>query len=189
MTQGKLIILSAPSGSGKTSIVRYLMKQFDNLRFSVSATNRPMRAGETDGVDYHFLSTGDFKQKIQENKFVEWEEVYNGRFYGTLITAVDDVISEGGHVVFDVDVVGGLNIKKAYGNQAIAIFIKPPSLEALADRLRKRESDSPEDIADRLEKAEWEMGFAGKFDHIIVNDRLQEARDECLHLVENFINQ
>jgi len=116
MTQGKLIILSAPSGSGKTSIVRYLMKQFDNLRFSVSATNRPMRAGETDGVDYHFLSTGDFKQKIQENKFVEWEEVYNGRFYGTLITAVDDVISEGGHVVFDVDVVGGLNIKKAYGN-------------------------------------------------------------------------
>ncbi|MFO7878647.1 MAG: guanylate kinase [Bacteroidota bacterium] len=187
--QAKLIILSAPSGAGKTSIVKYLLKKTDKLKFSVSATNREPRAGETDGVDYHFLSTKEFKQKIDENAFVEWEEVYDGRFYGTLKSAVNDELKEGNHVIFDVDVIGGLNIKKEYGDQALAVFIKPPSPATLAERLRKRQSESERDIAKRLEKAEYELSFSDKFDLIIVNDDLERARKKCLEEVQEFLNQ
>ncbi|MEA3448514.1 MAG: guanylate kinase [Bacteroidota bacterium] len=185
---GKLIIFAAPSGSGKTSIVKFLIERIDNLHFSVSATNRPIRQNETDGKDYYFLSTEAFKEKIRENAFVEWEEVYDGRFYGTLKSSVDTMLNAGKNVIFDVDVMGALNLKTTYSKQALAVFVKPPSLETLEYRLHKRKTDSSEDIRHRVNKAEWEMNFAPEFDVIVVNDKLEQACRESLQKVMEFLN-
>ncbi|MDA3819037.1 MAG: guanylate kinase [Candidatus Delongbacteria bacterium] len=186
---GKLIIFAAPSGSGKTSIVKFLIERIDNQHFSVSATNRPIRKNETDGKDYYFLSTEAFEEKIRDKAFVEWEEVYDGRFYGTLKSSVDNMLNAGKNVIFDVDVKGALNLKSTYGTQALSVFVKPPSLETLEHRLHKRKTDSSEDIKRRTNKAEWEMNFAPEFDVIVVNDKLEQACRESLQKVKEFLNQ
>ena len=162
--KGKLVIFSAPSGSGKSTIINYLLQKNLNLKFSVSATSRPPRGTERDGVEYYFLTPQQFREKIEAGEFLEYEEVYNDRFYGTLKEPVEKMLDEGINVVFDVDVVGGCNIKKYYGNRALSIFIQPPSVEELRRRLESRGTDAPEVIADRVAKAEFELGFAGKFD-------------------------
>ena len=185
----KLIIFSAPSGSGKTTIVRHLMEQLPQLAFSISATSRPPRGQEKDGIDYYFLDTDTFRKRIDLGHFLEWEEVYPGTFYGTLKSEVARIHSKGEVAVFDVDVVGGLNIKKQYGERALALFIQPPSVEALNERLRNRDTDTPEVIAKRLAKAEEELSYAPQFDAIVVNDQLKQACREAQQKVENFINQ
>lgn len=185
---GKLIIFSAPSGSGKTTIVKEIMKQFPNLKFSISATTRPMRKGEKNGVDYHFLSPKEFREKIRKQEFAEWEEVYNNRFYGTLKSEIERIWQQGNHVVFDVDVKGGLNLKKLYGAKALSIFVKAPSIRELEKRLKARATDSQEDIKSRIEKAEYEMSFAHQFDEIVVNDDLQEAVKKNRELIADFLN-
>lgn len=187
MEQGKLLIVSAPSGSGKSTLVHYLMNTLEGLEFSVSATSREPRGEELNGIDYHFLTVEDFQKKIEADAFVEWEEVYPGRYYGTLKSEVERIRQKGNTVVFDVDVVGGLNIKKLYGNQALAVFIKPPSIDHLRQRLENRGTDSREDIESRLQKAEEEMMYADKFDGIILNDDLEIAKSEFIRLVENFV--
>ena len=188
-SKGKLIIFSAPSGSGKTTIVHWLMTQIPQLAFSVSATSRPMRRGEIDGVDYHFLTVDEFKKKIRENAFVEWEEVYENQFYGTLISEVERLRKEGKHVVFDVDVKGGMNIKRLYGNDALAIFVKPPSIEELKRRLSLRNTDDEESINKRVKKAGYELQFAKYFDTVIINDNLEKAEQETLEVVKEFIDR
>ncbi len=187
--KGKLIIFSAPSGAGKTTIVHWLMSRVPGLAFSVSATSRRIRPGETDGKDYHFLSVDDFKQKIRANAFVEWEEVYENQFYGTLISEVERLRNEGKHVVFDVDVKGGMNIKRLYGNDALAIFIQPPSIEELEKRLRLRNTDDDESIRKRVKKAGYELQYAKHFDVVIVNDKLEEAKQKTLEVVTQFLNK
>jgi guanylate kinase len=186
---GKLLIISAPSGAGKTTLVKYLLTAIESLHFSISATSRPMRNGETNGKDYYFLSKEDFQQKINENAFLEWEEVYEGVFYGTLYSEVERITSLGYHVVFDVDVIGGLNIKKHYGSRSLSIFIQAPSIEVLADRLRKRCTDSEESIKKRIEKAASEMKFASQFDLILVNDDLGKAKEDIVKKITKFINE
>ncbi|NQU33729.1 MAG: guanylate kinase [Bacteroidetes bacterium] len=185
--KGKLLIFSAPSGSGKTTLVKYIMGQIDTLLFSISATSRKIRSNEVDGLDYYFLSVEDFKKKIANNEFVEWEEVYKGRYYGSLKSEVERIRNQGLHVVFDVDVVGGVNIKKLYGDVALSIFVMPPSLAALKQRLLVRGTDNSDDIQTRLEKAEHELTYSNKFDMIIINDNLEHAKKESLELVKNFI--
>ena len=187
VNKGKLLIFSAPSGSGKTTLVKYLLANIENVCFSVSATSRLPRVGEIEGKEYYFMSSEMFRQKIENNEFLEWEEVYEGIFYGTLFSEVERLRSKGHTVLFDVDVVGGLNIKKYYGNEALAVFVEAPSIEVLEQRLFKRSSDSPESIQERLEKAKWEMSFAKDFDIIIVNDVLEEQ--ETLAIVTNFLNE
>ena len=187
--KGKLIIFSAPSGAGKTTIVHWLMSRVPGLAFSVSATSRQIRPGETDGKDYHFLSVDDFKQKIRANAFVEWEEVYENQFYGTLISEVERLRNEGKHVVFDVDVKGGMNIKRLYGNDALAIFIQPPSIEELEKRLRLRNTDDDESIRKRVKKAGYELQYAKHFDVVIINDKLEEAKQKTLEVVTQFLNK
>lgn len=187
MTTGKLLIFSAPSGAGKTTIVRHLLAQPLNLAFSVSATSRPPRPGEIDGCDYHFLSEAEFRRRIDEDAFLEWEEVYAGTFYGTLKSETERIRAAGRHVVFDVDVIGGLNIKKIYGEAALALFIQPPSVEELRNRLRARSTDSEEKIAMRIAKAEYEMSFAPQFDQVVINDRLDEALLQAETLVREFL--
>lgn len=187
--QGKLIIFSAPSGAGKTTIVKHLLQQDLNLEFSVSATSRGMRHTETDGKDYYFLSADEFRKKIENDEFLEWEEVYPGTYYGTLKTEVERIRNKGSHVVFDVDVVGGSNIKKFYGSDALAVFIQPPSVEELRKRLVSRSTDAPEVIEKRVAKAEYELTFANKFDVIIVNDELGKACKEAEERVRNFIKR
>ena len=187
--KGKLIIFSAPSGSGKTTIVHWLMKQIPELAFSVSATSRKIRQGETDGKDYHFLSVKDFKQRIRQNAFVEWEEVYENQFYGTLISEVERLRNEGRHVVFDVDVKGGMNIKRLYSNDALAIFVQPPSIEELEKRLRSRNTDSDESIRKRVKKADYELQYAKNFDVVIINDNLEEAEQKTLKVVTEFLGR
>ena len=184
---GKLIIFSAPSGSGKSTIIHYLLEQNLRLAFSISATSRPPRGNERDGVDYYFLTPEEFRAHIAANDFLEYEEVYEDRFYGTLKAPVERQLQEGTNVVFDVDVVGGCNIKKYYGDRALSIFIQPPRIEELRKRLVGRGTDSPETIEKRLEKARFELGFAGKFDRIIINDDLEKAQAEALDIVRNFI--
>ncbi len=186
---GKLIIFSAPSGAGKTTIVKHLLRKLSNLEFSVSATSRPLRQGETDGKDYYFLSTEEFKKKIDRDEFLEWEEVYSGVCYGTLKSEINRIWEKGSHVLFDVDVVGGLNIKKQYPDNALAIFVMPPNSETLAERLCGRGTDSEESIQKRLDKAEWELTFAPKFDIIIVNDDLEKAVEETINIVTRFISK
>lgn len=183
----KIIIFSAPSGSGKSTIINYLMQQGLNLHFSVSATSRPPRGAEQNGVEYYFLTPEDFKQRIAQGEFLEYEEVYKDRFYGTLKSQVDAQLAKGENVVCDVDVLGGQNIKKHYGQRALSLFIQPPSIEALRQRLEGRGTDSPEVINDRIARAEFELSFADKFDHVVVNDDLQQAQAEALALIQNFL--
>lgn len=185
----KLIIFSAPSGAGKSTLVRYLLSQGLNLRFSISATSRAPRGEEKDGKEYFFLTPAEFRTRISHNDFLEYEEVYTDKFYGTLKNEVDRMLAEGCNVVFDVDCVGGVNIKKIYGDQALSIFIMPPSVEVLRERLEKRGTDSPEVIENRLAKAEYEMSFAPQFDVTVCNDDYDRAKTEILNLVTDFIKQ
>lgn len=187
--KGKIIIFSAPSGSGKSTIINYLMQQGLNLAFSISATSRPPRGTEQHGVEYFFLTPEDFRQRIANGEFLEYEEVYKDRFYGTLKEQVEKQLEKGQNVVLDVDVKGGCNIKNYYGNRALSIFIQPPSIEALRQRLNGRGTDSPEVIEDRIARAEYELGFADKFDTVVVNDDLEKAQQEALQILKNFLNE
>lgn len=184
----RLIIFSAPSGSGKSSIVNFLLQQNLEIQFSISATSRAPRGNEKHGQEYYFLSPDQFRDKIAKNEFIEYEEVYSDCYYGTLRSEIDRIGSEQKHIVFDVDVFGGLNIKKQYGDRALLIFIAPPSIEDLRCRLIKRGTDSPEMIDLRISKAEYEMSFATHFDVTIVNDNLEIACEQALNLVRNFIS-
>ena len=186
-TEGMLVIVSAPSGAGKTTIVKHLLMSGLNLGFSVSVTNRARRSNETEGRDYYFVNTDAFNQHISNNELLEWQEVYPGSFYGTLKNEVDRLLALKKNIIFDVDVVGGINIKNVYKDRVLAIFIRPPSLEALAHRLRNRNTDTEEIIAHRLSKASWEMEFANKFDVIIINDDLEQAKSEAKARVEAFL--
>ena len=189
MKTGKCIVLSAPSGSGKTTIAKHLLVQENfNLAFSVSATSRPPRVQEVDGKDYYFLSEESFKAKISAGAFIEYEEVYPGMFYGTLKSELDRIWALGKNVVCDIDVVGGLNIKKQFPNNTLSIFIKPPSTEALAERLRQRGTDSSDKIAMRLEKANAEMACANEFDVVVVNDNLETAKSKMEEYISNFLS-
>ena len=187
--RGRLLIVSAPSGSGKSTIVHYLMEEHPEFRleFSVSATSRPPRGKEQDGVDYYFLSPDEFCRHIEAGDFLEYEEVYQGRFYGTLKSQVEEKLAAGRNVVFDVDVKGGINIKHYYGDKALSIFIQPPSLEVLRERLIGRATDEMGQIEQRLAKAEYEMSFAPQFDHIIINDDLDTAKQEAVALLNEFL--
>ena len=189
--KGRLIIVSAPSGSGKSTIIKWLMEQHPelNLSFSVSCTSRQPRGNEQDGVEYFFLSPEEFRQRIDNDEFLEYEEVYEGRFYGTLKAQVERQQKAGQNVVFDVDVKGGCNIKRHYGDEALSLFIQPPSVEELRRRLEGRGTDTPEAIENRLAKAEYELTFAPQFDHIVVNDDLDAAKQETLRLVEDFLGK
>ena len=189
--RGGLIIFSAPSGSGKSTIVQWLMQEHPELKlyFSISATSRAPRGTEQNGVEYFFLTPEEFRTKIQNDEFLEYEEVYQDRFYGTLKEQVERQLEAGQNVVFDVDVKGGVNIKKFYGERAMSLFIQPPSVEELRRRLVGRGTDTPEAIENRLAKAEYEMTFAPQFDHIVVNDNLEAAKAETLQLVQQFLNQ
>lgn len=183
----KLIIVSAPSGAGKTTIVKHLLSTFPSLAFSISATSRNIRKGEVDGKDYFFMSDEAFRQKIDAGDLLEWEEVYKGSYYGTLKSEVNRLLQDGRDVVFDVDVVGGLNIKNEFGTRALSVFVSPPSLQALEDRLKCRDTDSSETINKRIEKAELEMSFADKFDYILLNDNLDTARETIVKIVSGFL--
>ena len=189
MKKGKLIIFSAPSGSGKSTIINYLLTQNLNLSFSISATSRAPRGTEQNGVEYFFLTPEEFKQRIANNEFLEYEEVYKDRFYGTLKAQVEKQLAAGQNVIFDVDVVGGCNIKKFYGDRALSVFIQPPSLEELRKRLTGRGTDAPEVIESRLAKATFELSYAEKFDVVIVNDNLEKAQAEALKTIRDFIQQ
>ena len=186
---GKLIIFSAPSGSGKSTIINYLLTQNLNLSFSISATSRAPRGTEQNGVEYFFLTPEEFKQRIANNEFLEYEELYKDRFYGTLKAQVEKQLAAGQNVIFDVDVVGGCNIKKFYGDRALSVFIQPPSLEELRKRLTGRGTDAPEVIESRLAKATFELSYAEKFDVVIVNDNLEKAQAEALKTIRDFIQQ
>ena len=177
---GKLIIFSAPSGSGKSTIINYLLTQNLNLAFSISATSRPPRGTEQNGVEYFFLTPEEFKQRIANNEFLEYEEVYTDRFYGTLKAQVEKQLEAGQNVIFDVDVVGGCNIKKFYGERALSVFIQPPSVEELRKRLNGRGTDAPEVIESRIAKAEFELSYADKFDVVIINDDLDTAKADAM---------
>ena len=183
----KCIIFSAPSGSGKSTIINYLMEQGLNLHFSISATSRPPRGKEQNGVEYFFLSSDEFRKRIAEGDFLEYEEVYTDRFYGTLKSQVDKQLAEGENVIFDVDVKGGCSIKEHYGEKAMSIFIQPPSIEELRKRLNGRGTDSAEVIEDRIARAEFELSFAERFDHVVINDNLEKADSEVLELVQKFL--
>jgi guanylate kinase len=186
--QGKLVIFSAPSGSGKTTIVRHLLDKGMPLAFSISATSRAPRGAEKHGVDYYFLSADEFRARIQNNEFLEWEEVYPGTFYGTLKSEIDRISALGKNIVFDVDVVGGVNIKKMYDKRALSMFIQPPSIEELEKRLVGRGTDSAEKIKERLAKAEYELSFAAQFDVVVINDNLEEAKAKAEKALTAFLN-
>jgi guanylate kinase len=185
---GKLLIFSAPSGSGKTTIVKEVLKKIPGLEFSVSACSRSPRLNETDGIDYYFLSSEEFREKIKNQEFVEWEEVYADQFYGTLKSELNRIWNKGHHVVFDVDVIGGLNIKKQFPIDALSIFIKAPSIESLRTRLTKRGTETVEQIEKRVSKAEYELGFADEFDLLIVNDQIDLAVEQTVQSIQEFIN-
>ena len=186
--QGKLIIFSAPSGSGKSTIINKLMSEYGlRGRFSISATSRKPRGNERDGVEYYFLSEEDFRKRIGEGDFLEYEEVYPGCFYGTLRSEVDRTLAQGENVILDIDVQGGLNVKKIYGDRALTLFIQPPSIERLRERLERRGTDAPEVIERRLAKAEMELSFAPKYDAIVVNDDLEEACQAAARAIEDFL--
>lgn len=184
---GKLLIFSAPSGSGKSTIINYLLTQGLDIQFSISATSRLPRGEEKHGVEYYFLTPEEFRLRIQSDEFLEYEEVYTDKFYGTLKSEVERILNEGHNVVFDVDVVGGCNIKNYYGDQALSIFIQPPGIEELRKRLEGRATDTPEIIESRIAKAEYELSFAPRFDVIIVNDDLGQAKTETLKIVKDFL--
>jgi len=184
---GKVIIFSAPSGAGKTTLVQWLLQQNLNLQFSVSATSRTRRGSEVHGKDYYFLTPLEFRIKIAEDAFLEWQEVYEDKYYGTLKEEVSRMLDEGKNVLFDVDVKGGINIKNYFGEEALSFFVQPPSIDVLEKRLVKRATDSPEIISERVSKAAYELTFANEFDHIIVNDVLETAQQECLQLIKSFL--
>lgn len=184
----KVVIISAPSGAGKTTIVKHLLEKFPQLEFSVSACSRPKREGEKDGIDYYFISVEDFQQKIKENKFIEWEEVYPNRYYGTLKTEIERIWNKNHIVLFDVDVKGGINLKKIFQHNAISIFIAPPSIEILKERLIKRGTENEESLKIRIEKAAYETTFAKQFDYVIINDHLDIAIKEITEIVQKYIN-
>jgi guanylate kinase len=185
----KLVIISAPSGAGKTTIVKHLLESGLNLSFSVSATTRPLRGNETDGEDYIFLSVPEFKRRIENKEFVEWEEVYKDLYYGTLKSELERIWASGQFVLFDVDVKGGISLKNKFGTDSIALFIMPPSVEELENRLIKRATDTPEKIKIRVEKAREEMKFADEFDTIIVNHQLDQAKKTALEIVSSFLGR
>ncbi|MDR0757067.1 MAG: guanylate kinase [Tannerella sp.] len=184
---GKLIIFSAPSGSGKSTIINYLLKRRLPLVFSVSATSRPPRGQEEDGVDYYFLSPEVFRKKIAGGEFLEYEEVYKDVFYGTLKSEIQRIAGMGRHAVFDIDVVGACNLKKQFGDRALSVFIQPPSIEELRRRLESRRTDAPEVIERRLAKAAYELGFAPRFDVVIINNHLEKAQAEAFCAVSQFL--
>jgi guanylate kinase len=185
---GKLLIFSAPSGSGKSTIINWLMQEHPELKmhFSISCTSRAPRGTEKHGVEYFFLTPEEFREKIARDEFVEYEEVYKDRYYGTLKSQVQKQLEAGENVVFDVDVHGAMNIKKAYGTQAMSIFIQPPSIEALRERLNGRATDAPEVIEQRLQRAEYELSFAEKFDVVVINDDLETAKQDALKAIKEF---
>lgn len=185
----KLIVLTAPSGAGKTTIVRHLLDSIPQLSFSTSATTRQQRPGEVDGKDYYFLSRADFNHKIDENAFIEWEEVYQGQFYGTLKTEIERLWAQDKHIIFDIDVQGALNIKGAYPEQTLTIFVKVPSQEILFERLRSRKTESAEQIRKRMDKAQAEATYESRFDYVLVNDELETALQEARQLVAGFLAQ
>lgn len=190
MEKGKLLIFSAPSGSGKTTLLNHLLSEVPGIAFSVSATTRPPRGEEQNGVEYYFMSLEEFQQRVANDEFLEWEEVYPGRCYGTLKAVIEKMRNEGYHVAFDVDVVGGTNIKKFFGDEALSIFIQAPSIEVLRERLVKRGTDSMEEIEKRVSKAAWETDFAqGKFDTTIINDDLETAKREIVETVRDFFEE
>ncbi len=183
----KVIIISAPSGAGKTSIIKQLLQKVDKLAFSVSATSRAIRNGETDGRDYYFLTTSEFKEKILKNEFVEWEEVYPGQFYGTLQSELNRIWEQGNCVLFDVDVKGGINLKKIFGKQALSIFIMPPSVDELRKRLENRHTENSGSLEKRIAKAEFEITFSKHFDKVVVNDKLEKATEEVYNNIKTFM--
>ena len=184
---GKLVIFSAPSGSGKTTIVRELLKLFPEFEFSISATSRKPRGQEQHGVDYYFLSNEEFRQRVERDEYVEWEEVYVGTCYGTLKSEMERIWSKGNVIIFDVDVMGGINLKRLFGEDACSMFIMPPSVEELERRLRGRGTDSEEVIQKRIAKAEFELSKSPEFDYTVVNDDLQVAVDEAAAIIRNFL--
>ncbi|MCR5496656.1 MAG: guanylate kinase [Paludibacteraceae bacterium] len=188
MEKGKVIIFSAPSGSGKSTLINYLMTQFDCLEFSISATSRSPRGEEKNGVEYYFLTPEEFRAKISEHAFLEWEEVYENKYYGTLRSEVERINTKGNIVVFDVDVAGGCNIKKMFGSNALSIFIMPPSVATLKERLVKRGTDAMEVIEDRVNKASYEMTFSNRFDRIVVNDDLECTKALIRKIVREFVD-
>lgn len=184
---GKLIIVCAPSGAGKTTIVRHILENIPGVEFSVSATNRKQRPNEVNGVDYYFIETEEFTRKIGKQEFLEWEEVYPGTFYGTLKSEIERIWNRGNHVIFDVDVEGGLNIKRHYGDRAMLVFVQPPSLEVLKERLRLRATETQKDYEVRVMKAAREMEYARHADRILINDNLNDALKEALALAKGFL--
>lgn len=187
MKEGKLVIFSAPSGAGKTTIVKRILESRTDLEFSVSACSRAKRENETNGKDYYFITADEFRKRVDNNEFLEWEQVYENSYYGTLKSELQRIWSKDHHVIFDVDVIGGLNIKKYGGINALAIFVMPPSVEELQNRLINRASETPETLKKRIDKAKYELTFAEKFDNIIVNDNLERAVEEAKSLVAEFL--
>ncbi len=188
--KGKLIVFSAPSGSGKTTLVRHLLQQPElNLAFSISAASRKKRCGEKNGKDYYFISSKDFREKIKKKAFVEWEEVYKDNYYGTLKSELERLWNDGKNIIFDIDVIGGLNIKKQYPEQTLAVFVQPPSIDELKKRLRGRKTETKEKIRMRIAKAEEELQYAKDFDVAILNDELEKAQKEAYKVVKKFINK
>ncbi|HER07925.1 MAG TPA: guanylate kinase [Bacteroides sp.] len=187
--EGKLCIFSGPSGAGKSTLVRHLLGLDLGLAFSISATSRRPRKGEKHGREYYFITLEEFQAKINCDEFIEWEEVYPGRYYGTLKCELDRIWEKGQHAIFDIDVQGGLNLKKGFGQNALSMFVMPPSLQVLEERLRARGTDQPDSLRRRLEKAEWEMRYAPYFDKILVNDQLDSALKEAESMVKNFLDQ
>lgn len=186
---GKLIIFSAPSGSGKSTIINHLLKQKLDLHFSISATSRAPRGTEKNGVEYYFLTPEEFRRRITDGDFLEYEEVYTDKYYGTLKSEVERILNDSKNVIFDVDVVGGCNIKKYYGDKALSVFIQPPSIAELRARLEGRGTDKPEVIESRIAKAEFELSFADKFDVIVINDNLEKAQTEALQVIKEFLEE
>ncbi len=186
--KGKLVIISAPSGAGKTTMVKHLLQSGLNLEFSVSATTRPLRGREKEGIDYFFMPVEEFRDRIRNNEFVEWEEVYEGLIYGTLRNEVEKILEKGNHALFDVDVQGGLNLKREFGTRAISIFIMPPSIAELEKRLVKRGTDCPSKINMRIAKAREEIKEAEQFDTIVVNDNLEQTKNEVYNIVSAFLS-
>jgi len=189
MNQGKMIIFSAPSGAGKTTIVKYLMEGSLPVEFSISATSRKKRNNEVHGKDYYFLQPAEFREKIEQDEFIEWEEVYPETYYGTLKSEIERIWQNGNHVIFDVDVQGGLNLMKKFPGNTLSIFVKPPSIEELKKRLEKRSTDPPEKIKERVAKAAYELNYSKEFDRVLINDELDHALKEAKSILENFINE